>query len=83
MRAALHIGQNDQGPHAIAPRASVQEHVFWLDVTVCPARGVQVGERALETQGVGGTVVWRNATAVFVLNGKTDSVLGFYEHFGL
>lgn len=43
----------------------------------------QVGDRAFSTEGDKGTVVWRNATAVFVLTGPADSVLDFYEHFGV
>ncbi len=35
------------------------------------------------TQGDQGTVVWRNVTAVFVLDGPADEVLDFYEHYGV
>jgi hypothetical protein len=45
--------------------------------------GDTVGKRAFSTSGSKGTVVWRNGTAVFDLTGPADSVLDFYEHFGV
>ena len=53
------------------------------DVEPVLVDGVQVGERALVKQGATGTVVWRNMTAVFVLTGPAESVLDFYEHYGV
>jgi hypothetical protein len=53
------------------------------DVEPVMVGGEQVGERAVTKQGVTSTVVWRNVTAVFVLTGPANSVLDFYEHFGV
>ncbi|HZJ39597.1 MAG TPA: hypothetical protein VFD20_01430, partial [Demequina sp.] len=53
------------------------------DVAPVFVDGQQVGDRALMTQGAEGTVVWRNVTAVFVLTGPAESVLDFYEHYGV
>ena len=53
------------------------------DVEPVLVDGEQVGDRALMTQGTEGTVVWRNVTAVFVLTGPAESVLDFYEHYGV
>ncbi len=53
------------------------------DVEPVLVDGEQVGERALTEDGVTGTVVWRNVTAVFVLTGPAESVLDFYEHYGV
>ncbi|WP_291382529.1 hypothetical protein [Demequina sp.] len=53
------------------------------DVEPVLVDGEQVGERALTEQGATGTVVWRNVTAVFVLTGPAESVLDFYEHYGV
>ena len=53
------------------------------DVEPVLVDGEQVGERALRTETSTGTVVWRNVTAVFVLTGPADSVLDFYEHYGV
>jgi hypothetical protein len=53
------------------------------DVEPVMVDGEQVGERALLPDTSTGTVVWRNLTAVFVLTGPADSVLDFYEHYGV
>jgi hypothetical protein len=50
------------------------------DVTV---DGTVVGERALVASDGVTSVVWRNGTSVFVLEGPADEVEQFYAYFGL
>ena len=53
------------------------------DVADVVVGGTVAGERASSTSGSEGTVVWRNGTAVFVLTGPADGVLGFFEQYGV
>lgn len=42
-----------------------------------------VGTRGLRTAEDGTLLVWSNGSAVFILSGPEDGLLGFYDHFGL
>lgn len=50
------------------------------DVTV---NGTVVGQRGLVPGGAADTLVWRNETVVFVMQGPADELLEFYSYFGI
>ncbi len=90
----LSYGTGTGAPHFVVNayqhytvEAAEQAYDFWAtedaDVEPVLVDGEQVGDRALTTEGDAGKVVWRNTTALFVLNGGDESVLDFYEHFGV
>lgn len=53
------------------------------DVADVVAGGVVVGQRALVVDGATTSVVWRNNTSVFVLDGPADEVEQFYAYVGV